>query len=346
MAIVQEIMHMSKTMRIVLLSVSLTAAAAWIGCTRQKDAGRSGSAAKPGERQLALIMKARTNPFFHTMEVGAMREADKLGAKLLVMSVDRETDFAKQGGLVENAMSQGVDAILIAPADSKAIVSPLLDAQRKGIRIINLDNRIDPAAAKTAGLKVETFIGPDNAEGAYKATQYLIQLIGGAGDVAMLEGIRGVDNAEQRKRGFERAVGEAKNKVKVVAMETGDWMTEPAQRAMDGILARCPNLKGVFCANDSMALGAIQAVAGAGKAGKIFIVGYDNLKAAQDAILAGKMQATIEQHPDVMGAKAVEAALKILRGEKVPREIPIPTDLVTAETLRASGSQHAETSKR
>jgi len=294
------------------------------------------AATKDAKKQpcIALIMKARTNPFFHTMEIGATEAARKLGVKLIVSSVDRETDFAKQGGLVENAASQGVDAILIAPADSKAIVSPLLDAQKKGIRIVNLDNRIDAAAAKAVGLKIEAFIGPDNADGAYKATRHLIKLMGGAGKVAMLEGIRGVDNGEQRKRGFQKAVGEVKDKIQVVAMESGEWMTEPAQRKMEGILARFPDLQGVFCANDSMALGVIQAVETAGKAGKVFIVAYDNLKAAQDAIRSGKMHGTIEQHPDLMGAKSVEVAIDLLAGKPVPAEVPVQTDLITADTLK------------
>jgi len=296
---------------------------AWSGCQKET---------RP---RIALIMKALTNPFFHTMELGARRAAKEHGVDLLVMSVDRETDFSKQGGLVENAISQGVDAILIAPADSKAIVSPLLDAQKRGIRIINLDNRIDPASAKGVGLKIETFIGPDNAEGAHKATRHLIKLIGGAGNVAMLEGIPGVDNAEQRKRGFEKAVAETKGKVKCVASESADWMTGPAQRKMAGILARHADIKGIFCANDSMALGAIQAVETAGKAGKVIIVAYDNLKAAQDAIRAGKMHGTIEQHPDLMGEKGVETALEILAGKTVPKEIPITTDLITAQTLES-----------
>ncbi|MBN1346747.1 MAG: substrate-binding domain-containing protein [Phycisphaerae bacterium] len=305
----------------------------WLGCGREDRPAAGGKPASEKPR-IALIMKARTNPFFHTMEVGAVRAAKKNDVDLLVMSVDRETDFAKQGGLVENAISQGVDAILIAPADSKAIVSALLDAQNKGIKIVNLDNRIDAEAAKTAGLKIEAFIGPDNADGAYKATQYLLSLMGGKGKVAMLEGIRGVDNAEQRKAGFAKAVAETQGKVQCVASESADWMTEPAQRKMEGILARFPDLSGVFCANDSMALGAIQAILTAGKGGKIAIVSYDNLKAAQDAIKAGNLHGTIEQHPDVMGEKGVEVAIKIVRGETVPKEIPIGTDLVTAETLK------------
>lgn len=286
--------------------------------------------------KIALIMKARTNPFFHTMEMGARKAAEKLNIDLQVTSVDLETDFAKQAGLVENAISQGVDAILIAPADSKAIVSSLLDAQRKKIRIINLDNRIDRESAQKAGLNVECFVGPDNAEGAYKVTKHLLKLMGGTGKIALLSGIPGVDNGEQRKKGFHKAVDEVKDKVKLVASESADWMTEPAQRKMEGILSRNPDLNGVFAANDSMALGAVQAIETAGKVGQIFVAGYDGIKAAQDAILAGKMHGTIEQHPDVMGAKAVEVAIDLLAGKTVPKEFPTPTDLVTLETLKAT----------
>ncbi len=312
----------------------LALSSTWLGCQREGKQGDRGTK-KPC---IALIMKARTNPFFHAMEVGAVRAAKKHDVELKVSAIDLETDFSKQAGLVENAISQGVDAILIAPAHSEAIVSALLDAQKQGIRIINLDNRIDAKAAQAGGLRVETFIGPDNAEGAYKATKCLIERIGGEGEVAIIEGIRGADNAEQRKAGFKRAIDETKGKVKVVAWETADWKTEPAIRKMDGILTRHPNLRGVFCANDSMALGAIQAVDTKGKAGKITIIGYDNLEAAQKAIRGGQMHGTIEQHPDLMGEKGVEAALKVLRGESIPKEIAVPTDLVTHETLKKTSS--------
>lgn len=315
------------------LSMLIIPALALAGC--QQDGSSTTTRPSSDRPRVALIMKARTNPFFHTMELGAQRAAKEHNVELMVSSVDRETDFAKQGGLVENAISQGVDVILIAPADSKAIVSPLLKAQRQGIKIINLDNRIDPAAAKSVGLEVATFIGPDNAEGAYKVTKHLIKLMGGKGKVALVAGIPGVDNGEQRKAGFYRAVKETDGKIKVVAEESADWMTEPALKKMNGILARHPDITGVFCANDSMALGAIQAIESAGKTGKIYVAGYDGIKAACDAILAGKMHGSIEQHPDLMGERGVETALKLLAGESIPQEMPTPTDLVTAETLKA-----------
>jgi len=314
------------------------AAVAACGGGREQGAQKApaGKAAKPrvSKPHIALIMKAISNPFFKTMADGAKEAARKFNVRLTTLSVPKETDFEKQASLVESMVVQNVDAIIIAPADSKAIVSPLLEAQKRNIPIINIDNRIDPDTAKSAGLKVLTFIGPDNAAGAEKSTDYLIKMIGGKGKIAMLEGIRGVDNAEQRKAGFLRAVKKTNGAVKIAAMETAEWATDLAEKKMAGILTRHPDLNGVFCANDNMALGAIAAIEAAGLTGKIHVTGYDNLKAAQDAILAGKMDATIEQHPDLMGYMGVENALKAIRGEKIPPEIPVPTDLITAETLK------------
>jgi ribose transport system substrate-binding protein len=311
--------------------LALVAGLAWVvtGC---KDEGSGGASA--GKPRIALVMKARTNPFFARMEAGARAAAEKLGAELTVLAIDKETDAEKQAAHVETAISQGVQAILIAPADSRAIITPLLQAQREGIVIVNLDNRIDPQEAANAGLKIATFVGPDNEEGARKSTAALIEKIGGEGEVALLEGIRGVDNAEARKRGFFKAVETTQGKVKVVAQDTADWASEPAQGKMEGFLVSHPMLDGVFCANDMMALGAIAAIKSAGKAGQIVVTAYDNIAAAQDAMRAGDLYATIEQHPHMMGERGVEYALKALKGESVPAQVPVPTDLITRADLK------------
>ena len=298
------------------------------GCDEK---GGSGSSKPP---RIALIMKAQTNPFFDLMAEGAEQKAKEMSVVVKPFYTDKETDAEQQAALVENATSQGFDAILIAPADSKAIIAPLLQAQARGIKIINLDNRIDPAYAEQQGLKILAFVGPDNEEGARKSAAAMIQAIGGKGEVAMLEGIRGVDNAEQRKRGFQQAVEAAEGKVTIAVMDTAQWMTEPAQRKMESILVSHADVAGVFCANDMMALGVISAIESAGKTGRIVVAGYDNLQAAQDAIKAGKMLATIDQHPEKMGAMGVQFAVDALRGETIPDDIPVPTDLVTAETLK------------
>lgn len=303
------------------MGVVLACLLTWTGCKEE---------VKP---RVGLIMKARTNPFFSRMEAGAREAAQELGVELQVWDLERETDTDKQAAHVEAAISQGMKVILIAPADSKAIVAPLLQARKQGVRIINIDNRIDADEAKRAGLEIAAFIGPDNVEGARKSTQAMIEAMGGQGQVVMLEGIRGVDNAEARKRGFQKAVEAAAGKVEVMAMDTALWDRDKALEKMEGFLNNYPNLDGVFAANDQMALGALAAIRAAGKAGRIVIAAYDNLEEIHAPIRAGNVHATIEQHPDRMGYMGVEQAVKLINGEEIPDEINVDTDLVTKETL-------------
>lgn len=287
----------------------------------------------PAHPKIALVFKAQTNPFFAKMAEGAQAAADRLKVQLIVLGIDRENDFEQQARQVESAVAQGAHAILIAPADSHGIVDPLKRAADQDVLIINLDNRIDKQTTLKAGLDILTFIGPDNKAGAEKATSELIRRMGGKGKIAMLEGIQGADNAAQRAAGFMAAVMETAPRVQLAGSAAADWDTAMGQQKMEGLLAQHPDLNGVFCANDNMALGAIQAIEAAGKAGQIFVTSYDNIQAAQDAIRAGKLHATIEQHPELMGQWGVEFAYKALGGEDIPKEIPVPTDLVTLETL-------------
>lgn len=312
------------------------------GC-REKDPSSPGSRADATTRpaaetavagvKIALIMKARTNPYFAKMEEGAQRAAATNNVELSVFSIDRETDHEKQAAQVEAAIARGVKAILIDPADPKGIVGPLKRAADRGIVIINLDNRIDADAARRAGLNLVAFIAPNNAAGAEKATLELIRRMGGKGKIAMIEGIVEADNAKQRRSGFMKALLTSRD-VELAATDEADWDLTQAQKKMEALLGRIPDLAGVFCANDNMALGAIQAIEAANKTGKVAVTAYDDTEAAQKAIRNGRLQATIEPHPDLMGEWGVENAVKALGGGQVAKEIAIPTDLVTADTLK------------
>lgn len=282
--------------------------------------------------KIALVMKASSNPFFARMEEGAQKAADSLGVDLLVGSITKETDITQQISIIENMIVQSVNAILIAPADSKAIVNVLKKAQSRGIHIINLDNRIDVKTAKAAGLNIDCYIGVDNEKGGEMAGEYLVKLLHGKGKVAMLEGIRGVDNAEARKRGFLRAI--QGTECQLVASQSANWAQDQGLDVFANILQAHRDIKGLFCANDMMALGAIQAIAQAGKTGKIFVTSYDNLKAAQQAILAGQLQATIEQHPELMGYEGVITAVDVINGKTVPKEKLVRLELITQDKLK------------
>jgi ribose transport system substrate-binding protein len=285
------------------------------------------------EYKIALIMKTFSNPFFQTMDEGAKAEAGELGIDLSSQAAPKETSDEQQAGLVENAIASGVDVICIAPADSKTLIPSLLKANEAGIPVINLDNRIDPDAAGEAGLELVTFIGPDNAEGAEKAVRHLAETMGGTGNVAMLEGIRGVDNAEARERGFERAM-EDYPAIVVVDSQSAKWELEQGDTVFANMLTAHPDIGGLFCANDMMALGALRAIEAAGKQGDVLVAAYDNLEAAQEKLKSGDLLCTIEQHPDLMGAYGVRCAVALLEGHDIPKEIAVPTDLITKESLQ------------
>jgi len=288
---------------------------------------------KPSKRyKIALIMKTMSNPFFQAMDKGAQGEAKRLGVELSSLAAPKETSDLEQAGIVENEVAKGVAAICIAPADSKSLIPALLKADQAHIPVINLDNRIDRQAAQEAGLKLVTFIGPDNEEGAGEAALYLAEKMGGRGTVAMLEGIRGVDNAEARKRGFEKAM-KASPGITVVDSQSAHWELEQGESVFANMLTAHPDLTGLFCANDMMALGALRAIDAAGKKGKLLVASYDNLAAAQEKIKSGDLLCTIEQHPDLMGAWAVRCAVALLEGKQIPPEIAVPTDLITKDTL-------------
>jgi len=280
--------------------------------------------------KIALVMKASSNPFFARMEQGARLAADSLKVDLLVGTITKETDIDQQISIIENMIVQGVRAILIAPADSKAIVNVLKKAQRAGIRIINVDNRIDTETARAAGLEIDCYVGVDNEEGGRMAGEYLVKLMGGKGKAAMLEGIRGVDNAEARKRGFLKAI--ENTDIELVASQSANWAQDQGLDVFANILQANPEITGLFCANDMMALGAIQAIEQMGKTGQIFVASYDNLKAARAAIAQGKLHATVEQHPELMGYESVVIAREILSGKKTPGEKLVRLELITKES--------------
>jgi len=272
-------------------------------------------------------MKTLTNPFFLEMERGAREAAEEFGVQLEVVAAERETSIDQQIALIEDMVTRNVDAIIIAPIDSKAVAPALAQAKQAGIPVINLDNRIDAEAARSVGLEVDIFISADNEIGGRLAGAYLATLLGGRGKVAMLEGIPGVDNAEGRKRGFFAAM-ELFPDIEIVASQTAHWQTEEALNVFTNILQAHPDLDGLFAANDMMALGAIQAIEAAGKRGEIYVTSYDNLEAAQDAILRGEMHATIEQNPALMGYHGVRFAVDLINGKPVPEEFMVPLEVV------------------
>ncbi len=213
---------------------------------------------------------------------------------------------------------------------AKEIVPAIAKANQAGIRVVVVDTRVDPQAAKDAGITVDSYIGSDNYEGGKIAGRYLVEATGGKANVGVLEGIPGHETGDQRLRGFKDAVKDAKG-VKIVASQTANWERDQGFTVFQNMLEAHPEIDAVFSANDMMALGAVEAVAAKGKTGKIKVVGYDAVEDAKKAIADGTIMGSVAQFPSEMGRVAVETADKLLKGQPVPAEQLVRIDLVTKD---------------
>ncbi len=290
------------------------------------DSGNA-SAAADGKPRIALVMKSLANEFFQTMAEGAKKHQATHAADydLIVNGIKNETDLAEQVGLVEQMVAQGVQALVIAPADSKALIPALKRARDAGVLVINIDNRLDASTLQQAGLQVP-FVGPDNRAGAKAVGEVLAKHLQPGDEVAILEGVTTAFNSQQRRAGFEDAMNAAG--MKIVAVQSGQWEMEKANGVAAGLLAAHPNLKALLCANDNMALGAAAAVQAAGKAGQVRIVGFDNIAALKPLLADGRVLATADQHGDQLAVFGIEAALQALKEKTPPADRQTPVEVI------------------
>jgi ribose transport system substrate-binding protein len=310
---------------LIVLAAAIPAAACGPG--NSPAPASSSTTAKP--RRIALIMKSLANEFFVTMAAGAKshQAANSSSYSLIVNGIKNESDLAQQVALVEQMVAQGVDAIVIAPADSRALVPALAKAQRQGIVVVNIDNQLDADTLKQTGSAIP-FVGPDNRAGARTVGGALAARLQRGDKVAILEGIPTAFNAQQRRLGFEDAMRDGG--MTVVAVQSAHWEQDEANTITAAMLREHPDLKAVLASNDNMALGAAAAVRQAGKSDNVLVVGFDNIAAVQQLLKEGRVLATADQHADKLAVYGIEYALRILRGEAKPEDMQTPVDLIAA----------------
>lgn len=304
---------------------------AMAGC---KPTGTENQTETPPEKpKIALVMKSLANEFFQTMAEGARehhrRHADEY--ELVVNGIKNESDLDQQVTIVEQMIAGGADAIVIAPADSKALVPVCKRAlDDAGVVVVNIDNKFDAGVLEVAGVSIP-FVGPDNREGARMVGDVLAEHLERGDPVAILEGIPTAFNAQQRRAGFEEAM--ETSGMDIVSVQSGYWEMDKANRVAAAILSEHPDLKAFLCSNDSMALGAVAAVKAAGKSNQVQVVGFDNISAIQEMVRDGRVLATADQHGDQLAVYGIEYALQILRDHVTPEDKQTPVDLITRESL-------------
>jgi ribose transport system substrate-binding protein len=268
------------------------------------------------QETLAIVLSTLNNPFFVTMKEGAEKKAKELGYKLIVL--DSQNDPSKELSNIEDLTVRGVKAILINPTDSAAVSNAIRMVNRLKIPVLTLDR---------GALRgdVVSHIASDNVAGGKMAGEFIKTKLGDKAQIVQLEGIAGTSAARERGEGFMQAV--KGNNMTLLSSQPADFDRTKGLNVMENMLAANPNTQAVFAQNDEMALGAMRAIAAAGK--EIIIVGFDGTEEGIAAVKRGKLAATIAQQPDLIGATGIETAHKVLKGETVAKAIPVPLKVVT-----------------
>lgn len=277
------------------------------------------SVSAQAEQTLALAISTLNNPFFVTMQEGAEAKAKELGYELIVL--DSQNDPARELSNIEDLMQRGVQALLINPADSDAVVNAVRMANRSDLPVFTVDR------GATRG-DVVSHIASDNTLGGKMAGDYIADQLGSGARVVQLEGIPGTSAARERGKGFAQAV--ADNNFNLLASQAADFDRTKGLNVMEDLLTAYSNIDAVFAQNDEMALGAVRAIA-ASQQQDILVVGFDGTSDGIEAVESGRMGATVAQQPYVIGELAVENAVRHLNGETVEEYIPVPLEVITGQ---------------
>jgi ABC-type sugar transport system substrate-binding protein len=260
------------------------------------------------------------NPWRLAQTASMKAEAEKLGWQLVY--TDAAGSAAKQVADVNSMIAQGVDVIFLSPREEKPLIPAVMAAKKAGIPVFLIDRSVDATLAK-AGKDYVAFIGSDFLKEGQMAADWLVKVTNGKATILEIEGSTGSSPANDRKKGFDEVI--AKNPdMKIVASQSGNFNRDEGRKTAEALLQSHPEANVIYAHNDEMAIGAIAAIEAAGKKpGKdIIVVSIDGEKDGLQAIIDGKMGATVECNPR-FGPAAYSAAIAYSKGEKLP---PIMTN--------------------
>lgn len=287
----------------------------------------------------AIVLKTLSNDFWATMKDGIEEEAKKQGVKVDIFAASSEEDTEGQLRILENCLAKNYKAIGVAPLSPTNLINAIVSANNEGIYVMNIDEKIDMDTLKKAGGSVIAFATTDNTEVGKKAAEYVIDKLKDGGEVAIIEGKAGNASGEARKQGAKEAF-EKEEKIKLVSSLSADWDRQKALDTATSIIQKHPNLKAIYCCNDTMALGAIQAVKNADKLGQIMVVGTDGAAEALESIKNAELDATVAQDSAEIGAQSLRQMIKAVEegknisAENEPKTIPIDSYIVDIDTFR------------
>lgn len=280
---------------------------------------------------IGMVLKSVRNEFFIEMAKGAQRYAKAHPDTLTLQleGIQQEVDVSGQEAIIRTMIAQKVDALIVVPTDSVAMLPVLIEAIRAGILVINMDNKLDDRALVLEGVNIP-FVGPSNFVGARSVGEYVAKALPAGSKVGLIEGPPGAINSRARSDGFRAALRAAD--MVVAGVRSGYWDVAQGKSATIDLLKATPDVKALLCGNDNMAIGAAQALAELGLKGKVLLGGYDNIPGIHSYLSDGSVAATADQYPGKQAQYALDLALKALAQNTPQADLPgivqTPVELV------------------
>lgn len=280
----------------------------------------AGSAYSQVRPKVVVFTKNVTNPFWKSVRVGADKAGKEFGVDIEHAAPTKPDNIEEQTRLVEDWIVRKPAAFVFAPVDFVALAPSIQKVNKAGIPVFIYNNRME-------GVDFVSYVGSDDEKIGYEITKYLIDSLGGKGKIIHIDGVPAAITAQNRKKGFDRALKESPG-IELLASQPANYRRLPAVQLFENLMQRFPVIDGVVSANDDMAVGVAEALQAANRGGKTKVVGIDAIPDGAAAILAGKMLASADFSGHDQGFLAVAAASKYLKGEKVPKEISLPVLIV------------------
>ncbi len=291
-----------------------------------------------GPPRIAVVVSTLNNPWFVVLADTAKARAEELGYEATIF--DSENDTAREATHFENILAAGYQAILFNPTDADGSIANVRRAKVAGVPVFCIDREINTTDAATAQIL------SDNYSGCVALGQYFVEVVGEKGRYVELLGLVGDNNTWNRSKGFHEVVDRYPG-LKMVSQQSADFDRTRAMEVMESILQRETDIDAVFCGNDAMAMGAYQALVGAGRENEVKVFGFDGAEDVVRLIAEGKIVATGMQFPKKMARTAAEFADEWLKGRRdFPQKLPVAVELVTQDNVGDYGDYglraHAE----
>lgn len=304
--------------------------------TNPGDTNNGGATTNDDQATYAIILKTLSNSFWSNMQKGIEAEAERLGIKVDIFAAQSEEDTEGQLKILESCITKGYTAIGVAPLSPVNLIPGIVKANEKGIYVMNIDEKVDLAQLKAAGGSIIGFATTDNVAVGEKGANYIIDKLTDGGKVAIIEGKAGNASGEARKEGATKAFT-ANTKFELVGSQPADWDRQKALDVATSFINKNPDLKAIYCCNDTMALGALQAVINANKLGQIIIVGTDGADEALASIEQGQLDATVAQDPGQIGATSLVQMVNAVKNKITidpnvePETIPVESKVIAKD---------------